>query len=606
MERSAEKQKTASAFDGPQGPSLLLWYLLLGITAAITRLPGLAGESLFMDEIAQTSFYGAPPLEIVRLAASHSQPPLDYWIGSLVSLVSYSDFAVRLPAAIFGILTVWLMFSIVTRLVGFRYGLFSGLLLALLPYHIYFSQEARPYSIAIFLFLALFGALLRILERPSVRPRHFVPLLLIAIAYLYSRGLQPLLALASSGLLLLAIALIKEKGWRLHSSPMGQKVIGIGVVYLLAFFSFLWLLPGLIEGSQSYAQGLGGTPWDAFITGITRFSITPLWQALQVQLEPFGPLIAPLALGAPLLLLRRENRRDPRITFAVLLLPVIATIHLFVFQALSTSPLRPPYLISLLPLSLICLSLILREVMRLRLPPPMLGGAAVIGLIAVIAVLLWSLNDFRHTAKHTDWRGTAAYLRSHLGAEEFLLVDSLSAYDGWEPNGYLFARYMAPFPTVGTLDRFHEISPAFLRQSRMHPVLTLFFWRDYRLTGHSPYPFHPTSYPLQSQARAVEGLAANQALELFSTTGLMVISVRPEYSTGSMAQDTLLIIDALLASLRVDDEVVDLLLTAYRIHLALGSPAAAGYLQRARALVDDDGRVSLEKRLDFIDRHESE
>ena len=62
----------------------------------------------------------------------------------------FSEISVRIPSVIFGVLTVYLTFLIGRNLFSSKVGLLGGLLLAIAPLHIYYSQEARMYSFAAF------------------------------------------------------------------------------------------------------------------------------------------------------------------------------------------------------------------------------------------------------------------------------------------------------------------------------------------------------------------------------------------------------------------------------------------------------------------------
>lgn len=57
-----------------------------------------------------------------------------------------NDFIVRLPNALFGILTVGAMYMLGRQLAGRRFGLFLALLLAVNPFHVQLSREAYFYS----------------------------------------------------------------------------------------------------------------------------------------------------------------------------------------------------------------------------------------------------------------------------------------------------------------------------------------------------------------------------------------------------------------------------------------------------------------------------
>ena len=68
---------------------------------------------------------------------------MHYWM----ELFGNSEFALRLPAAIFGALAAFMLFFLGKELFGLLPGVVSALLMALSPEQIYFSQQARMYSL---------------------------------------------------------------------------------------------------------------------------------------------------------------------------------------------------------------------------------------------------------------------------------------------------------------------------------------------------------------------------------------------------------------------------------------------------------------------------
>ena len=179
--------------------ALLLFFFALGL-----RVYDLADESLWMDELRQVSYYPHPFQQIIYDAASQSQPPLDYWIGHLVHYFASSDFAVRLPAAFFGAGSVLMIVLIVSRLCSWPISLFFGLIGAILPFNLYYSQEARPYSIAVFLFLCVLWLLDQLLVCRRKIFMKTIVLLLFSTAFLYSRSLFPLVITVTLLLILAA------------------------------------------------------------------------------------------------------------------------------------------------------------------------------------------------------------------------------------------------------------------------------------------------------------------------------------------------------------------------------------------------------------------
>jgi mannosyltransferase len=89
------------------------------------------------------------------IAHDESTPPLYYIVTWLWTHVfGYSEFSLRFPSAIAGIALVWVVYRAGCELGGARTGLAAGLLAALNPLLVWYSQEARAYA-----FLALWGGL---------------------------------------------------------------------------------------------------------------------------------------------------------------------------------------------------------------------------------------------------------------------------------------------------------------------------------------------------------------------------------------------------------------------------------------------------------------
>lgn len=134
-------------------------WLILGIAATL-RLYQLGAKSLWTDEIGQAWYARMGVLEAIQGATHHiAAAPLDYFIMSLVMFIGQSEFVIRLPAAVWGILSVYVLYRLGRYL--FRsetIGLTAAFLLAIAPLPIEMSQEARFYSL--FLFLGLVSSTL--------------------------------------------------------------------------------------------------------------------------------------------------------------------------------------------------------------------------------------------------------------------------------------------------------------------------------------------------------------------------------------------------------------------------------------------------------------
>src|SRR3989344_1966867 len=70
-------------------------------------------------------------------------PLMMYLAAPIVGLLSPSAFSVRLPAALMGILNLYLIYLLGKKLFGNKIGLISAVILALTPWHIHYSREGK-------------------------------------------------------------------------------------------------------------------------------------------------------------------------------------------------------------------------------------------------------------------------------------------------------------------------------------------------------------------------------------------------------------------------------------------------------------------------------
>ena len=70
-----------------------------------------------------------------------------------MQIFGQSEFSVRFPALIFGVLSIFMIYKLGKALFNPEIGLISALILAVSPFQIHYSQEARPYSLLMLLSL---------------------------------------------------------------------------------------------------------------------------------------------------------------------------------------------------------------------------------------------------------------------------------------------------------------------------------------------------------------------------------------------------------------------------------------------------------------------
>ena len=172
---SAQQPSLMPRFKAP-----LLLVIILAV-AAILRLYQLEEKSvthpeIYVPGIALPAGLSAPPPRITWAETvwyhihAESHPPGYYFLmWPWTKLFGTSEFALRLPSALFGIASIWLIFQLVSLTHSRRAAFFAAVMLALNGHHIFWSQLARMYSMTCFLGLLSTLLLFRIALTPAAR-----------------------------------------------------------------------------------------------------------------------------------------------------------------------------------------------------------------------------------------------------------------------------------------------------------------------------------------------------------------------------------------------------------------------------------------------------
>lgn len=230
------------------------WLVLsaLVILAGLLRFYKLDGQ-LWLDEVsALVGSYRNSFWQIFTEFPGHFPHPLYEQLAhaSLV-LCGESAFTVRLPAAICGVASVLMFYRLSRRLAGEGEALFGAGLLAVSYNHIYFSQNARGYTLYLFLAITATDLLLSLLKE-----MHWpIALAYAAVAALaaYSQTAGVMLA---PGQVLVALAVVYSLR-KSERSNVPKPWHLITVLALAAIFILLLYAP-IIADSAGYTSAVAG------------------------------------------------------------------------------------------------------------------------------------------------------------------------------------------------------------------------------------------------------------------------------------------------------------------------------------------------------------
>ncbi len=236
MQKADGQEETDRRFS-----SLLLLSGIL-VVAVVLRFYDLDRTSFWYDEAVSWSQSKGSFSDLIKSVAADNYPPLhNVLLWLTMPVIGDDETALRLPSAILGVVAVWLMYLIGGMLGGRTSGLLAAALLAVSPFHIWYSTEARMYALLTACGLAFLLSLMNVLKRPS--GGWFMALALSGALFLYSH-IYALLGFAPIGLLCAIYAMTDVLRTRtLFRSRPVIACIALGLS-TLAFLPWLIILAG--------------------------------------------------------------------------------------------------------------------------------------------------------------------------------------------------------------------------------------------------------------------------------------------------------------------------------------------------------------------------
>lgn len=220
--------------------------VILIVISILLRLPHLNG-SFWLDEAAQ-ALESSRPFAEQHLIRPDFQPPLIHYLTHFSLYLSNSEWWLRsIGALIPGIITIVIFYKLASSWFSKKVALWSTLLLATSSFHIFFSQELRPYSLPAMFALISWYAL--------SKKTNFQTLLIFTLATifgLYASYLYPFVALSQA----IWVWLFKRQIW--------QKFTTTAIISALAFLPWLPSFLGQLNEGGNVREQLPG--WDQVVS----------------------------------------------------------------------------------------------------------------------------------------------------------------------------------------------------------------------------------------------------------------------------------------------------------------------------------------------------
>jgi mannosyltransferase len=383
-------------------PSLIL--LLVLLVAFGLRVHGLAQESLWVDEGYSIALSQHTLPEIVQGTAADQHPPLYYLLLHFWLKAGTSVFHIRLLSAFVGLLSVALMARLGSWLGNEQVRVWGTVLLAVLPLHVWYSQEARMYILLSGLGIVSTG-LAWVISRGRADRAHWAGYLLSSAAGIYTHNFFFFL-LPVQNLLVIARA-ARARAWRRMATWLGGQV-----VLLVAYLP--WLPTAIYQARYHSMTWLAHSTW-----GVLRDSIvnaaTGLTRA-DGALYTLGLGWTALALLLPLLTLRKQGdgRRATALGMLWFVIPVV-----MVFAISQRYPLyQNKQLLIFVP------GLAILAVQGVQALPRPASVLMITPLFLMIGVALYNLNT---VDDKNGWREAALYVSTEWQEGDVIYLNPAAA-----------------------------------------------------------------------------------------------------------------------------------------------------------------------------------
>ena len=399
----------------------------LTVVAAVLRIPAL-NSGLWFDEIVMVVEAVRPPLaQLVTDFRPNTHPLYAVLAQASVALFGEHAWSVRLPAVVFGVATIpvfYLMASAVTtRLEAYL----AALLLAVSYHHIWFSQNARGYTLVLFAAVLATLVFLHLVRDPQ--PRWVAAYAVTAALGVYTHMTMALVVLAHACVWMWRIARTEDA---LQRSPLIRTAV-------LALAGAA-VLSGVLYGPMANGvYAFLSVPRAGVVVATPPSGAVELVRGLRIGFGTIGPLAlgAMAGLGAVSYL-----RRDPMV-FALFTLPGAISLGAIVVMGASA---RPRFFFPLLGFALIVVVRGAAEIARLALrtsSETLLARTGTTLLACVMAAVSLASLPFNYRHPKQDFEGALRYIERHRFPTEPVLAAGLATYPyarfykpTWIPLGY--------------------------------------------------------------------------------------------------------------------------------------------------------------------------
>jgi 4-amino-4-deoxy-L-arabinose transferase-like glycosyltransferase len=383
-------------FKSSSNAQLLLLITLLGFALRIYQL---GSESLWLDEATTFSLSSGTFGQIFQATSGDVHPPLYYYLVHFFLLAGDSEFMVRLPSMLLGVLSIPLIYLVTTRLFSQKEGLISSFLLSISLMHIFYSQEARMYSMLAFLTLASLYFFYYAIE--TNKKEAWILFVLFTIMNIYTHYF---------GFFIFPIEILYYFLINVRISKSLRKIkiknISHFKMFILSVVTIIILIiPRIQVFIEQAASRVGGeVTW-----GIGQSNFLPILLARFSTFSSSQSFVYLALFTIGIFASIAYNRKQALLIGLWFILPIIVSYYLA-----AVMPFQPRYLIFLLPAFLILVSRGITALGSILFSKNTHTAKYSVGtkrnLLLVILSTVGYINSYYSTPNKNDWRAVSSYL----------------------------------------------------------------------------------------------------------------------------------------------------------------------------------------------------
>lgn len=439
------------------------WSIAAGVVVALAaalRLPGL-NDQLWYDEIATLviSVRHSVGAILTEFPGVNQHPLFSLLSHASVALFGEAPWTIRLPAAGFGVAAVWAAWVAGRAWLGRAEALAAAVLLATSSHHVWFSQNARGYTMLATFTLLSTVYLVRVLR--GDQRRDAVLYVTCAVAGVYTH--------LTMAFVLVAHVLTVATAWALGNADARRPGVPRLLVMWAATIALIAVVyaPYVPDLLQTFAEK--APPQAAKVATASRASS----DLLRGVTEGFGVAGLIVAVAGAIVGGLWMLRTQPLIVW-LLVTPALTTVGL---TALMGQPIRPRFVFSLSGAAALFVAAGLSQIAafaarRTTAPSPATYGGVLLALLLALMP------------------GAAAALARNVAVPKQDFTGAMALLDAAAARGTAIAGagaicvpldrfFQRPWPCAQTLDEYTQIVAAHPRTLVVHTLIE--FWSDPRL-----------------------------------------------------------------------------------------------------------------------------